>query len=137
MPERTITVTTKYYTFDQNNSGGRFHVNHNTGITHYVIIEAANAKAANSRAEDIGIYFNGCENNQDCSCCGDRWQRTTEQDGTESPEIFGQPAEKYKSDIELFSSDTAISYGKQDIDKEKKALKSVAIHYLSGEIKWI
>lgn len=133
MPERTITVTTKYYTFDQNNSGGRFHIDPVAGITKHVIIEATNAKDANHRAEDVGIYFNGCDSNRDCPCCGDRWWRTTEQDGTESPEIYGQPAEQYKAMNAQFLQHIV----GQDDHKKKKELSPIVIHYLSGEIKWL
>ena len=57
-----------FYTFDQNNSGGQF-IGPN-----YIIIEADSAEEANTIAqESAGVYFNGCEDNIDCECCGDRW----------------------------------------------------------------
>lgn len=64
-------VQTKFYEFRQNNSGGVFHRNKDVDET--VIIEAINAGQANSKAQNIGIYFNGCKDDMDCYCCGDRW----------------------------------------------------------------
>lgn len=59
------------YKFDQNNSGGSFVVD--DVLTHRVIIEALTEKDAISKAEDLGIYFNGVDEGIDCPCCGDRW----------------------------------------------------------------
>ena len=82
----TATVTTKFYTFNQNNSGGLFEHDESAGIGYSVAIEATSAKDALRRAEDIGIYFNGCDAGLDCSCCGDRWSDwMDESDGTETP----------------------------------------------------
>jgi hypothetical protein len=82
----------KFYTFIQNNSGGHFSVNDR--ICEYVIIEAIDADDANMRAENIGIYFNGCENGRDCDCCGDRWNFQYNDDGNDVPSIFGTPVTK-------------------------------------------
>lgn len=60
-----------YYAYSQNNSGGSYHRSGNVAARVYV--EAKNWEQANKRAEDLGIYFNGCRSGQDCSCCGDRW----------------------------------------------------------------
>jgi hypothetical protein len=87
------TVNTKFYTFNQNNSGGSFKNSDTEGIAEYVIIEALDAANANSTAEKIGIYFNGCENGMDCHCCGDRWYETSESDGYKVPSIYGEPIE--------------------------------------------
>ena len=86
-------METKFYTFDQNNSGGSFINSDSKGISEYVIIEAKNAKEANNKAENIGIYFDGCSNGNDCSCCGDRWYETCEGDGYENPSIYGELVE--------------------------------------------
>lgn len=69
---QTATLITKFYTFNQNNSGGHFDYDPETGVGYRVAIEATNAKDALRRAEDIGIYFNGCETGMDCPCCGDQ-----------------------------------------------------------------
>lgn len=62
-----------FFTYNQNNSGGSFDYDANTGIAQYVIVEADNVSDANAKALDIGLYFDGCETGLDCSCCGDRW----------------------------------------------------------------
>jgi hypothetical protein len=87
-------IETKFYTFNQNNSGGSFVYDEEVGIGEYVIIEAINADDANSRAEDIGLYFNGCEDGYDCECCGDRWSMVWGGEGDEVPMIYGQPVEE-------------------------------------------
>lgn len=61
---------TRFYCFDQNNSGGGFDT-----IGENVIVEAHNADEANRIAESVGVYFDGMEDGEyvDCECCGDRW----------------------------------------------------------------
>jgi hypothetical protein len=61
----------RFYEFLQNNSGGSFQTDEQ--LTHRVIIEAKDEKAACSIAENMGVYFNGVEEGSDCPCCGDRW----------------------------------------------------------------
>ena len=90
-------METLFFTFNQNNSGGRFEVDLEKGISHYVIIEAVNAKQANSKAGDIGIYFEGCEGGLDCSCCGDRWYSLDDDDGKKEPSIYGTNVYEYKN----------------------------------------
>jgi hypothetical protein len=81
-----------FFTFNQNNSGGGFDFDKDEGITHNVIIEADDAKGANQRALDIGLYFEGCADGRDCSCCGDRWYPQYEdREGDEVPSIWGRP----------------------------------------------
>jgi len=90
----------RFYTFNQNNSGGRFHEDEISGIGAYVIIEANSADEANERAESIGLYWNGVDEGRDCDCCGDRWSpvggwRTD--DGNLVPMIYSKevfPCEK-------------------------------------------
>lgn len=82
------TVATKFFEFDQNNSGGSFDIDDKRGIGPRVWIEALNAADANQRAEQIGIYFNGCETGGDCPCCGDRWSAAWRDDeGEEKPKL--------------------------------------------------
>ena len=83
-------MKTKFYQFIQNNSGGAFVNSEKDGICEYVIIEALNANDANNRAEDIGLYFDGCYNGIDCNCCGDRWYKVDESDGEDEPSIYGE-----------------------------------------------
>jgi hypothetical protein len=74
-----------FFTYRQNNSGGRF-----IGAK-YVIVEAESAKEADEIAEENDVYFDGVSDGYDCGCCGDRWSRQWE-DGTEKPEICGEEA---------------------------------------------
>lgn len=75
----------KFFTYHQNNSGGSYE-----SPARFVIIEARNAHLANAIAEDNGLYFDGCRSGKDCSCCGDRWYRCDDLDGTDAPEIYGE-----------------------------------------------
>lgn len=66
-----------YYHFRQNNSGGSYIGPEN------ILIQADSAAEANLIAEnndEVDIYFDGVNLNQDCSCCGDRWYRCFEHD---------------------------------------------------------
>lgn len=87
-------MSTKFYCFDQNNSGGSFVVDEN--VAHNVIIEANSAAHANELALKIGIYFNGCDDGTDCSCCGDRWHVMDELGGKETPMIYNKPPELHR-----------------------------------------
>ena len=86
--------TGKFFEFHQNNSGGSFDSDKN--VAEVVIIEADNSDEANMIAERIGIYFDGCDDGRDCSCCGDRWYATSDK-GTNKPQVYGKPAEDYGS----------------------------------------
>jgi hypothetical protein len=81
-------ITTKFFEFDQNNSGGSFHIDDERGLGPRVWIEALDANDANARAEHLGIYFDGCSNGRDCPCCGDRWSAAwRDESGKREPEI--------------------------------------------------
>ena len=83
-----------FYTFDQNNSGGAF-VHVPNALTQKVIIEADSTYEANLIGESLGMYFDG---DGDCSCCGFRWYEAwSDDEGTETPEIYGEPVEAYGS----------------------------------------
>jgi hypothetical protein len=73
-----------FFTFNQNNSGGRFR-----GPAYYVIIEADTPTEANNIAENHGVYFDGCRDGTDCECCGDRWYPVSAHDGHPEPMIYG------------------------------------------------
>ena len=68
-------MKTKWYRFVQNNSGGKF-----AEPALAVWVEANDANQANIRAANLDIYFDGCDAGVDCSCCGDRWDRASEDD---------------------------------------------------------
>jgi hypothetical protein len=59
-------IKTKFYEFDQNNSGGTFDVDEN--VCHRVIIEAMDENHARSIFEPMIV-----NQSSSCSCCGDRW----------------------------------------------------------------
>lgn len=81
-----------FYTYNQNNSGGRFHSDDR--VAEHVIIEANAADEADIRAMDVGIYFDGVREGRDCGCCGDRWYPAYE--GTETPKIYGTDVSEMK-----------------------------------------
>lgn len=82
----------KFYTFSQNNSGGWFVYDDNSGIAHFVIIEAYDAVDANKRANDTGIYFDN-DFQRDCGCCGRRWYEADDwSEISEFPTVYGYPA---------------------------------------------
>lgn len=82
MPE--ITIKTKFYKFDQNNSGGHFIKDAARGIGPKLWIEATDVAHAIARAEQIGLYWDGVAAGQDCGCCGDRWSTPWKDEGEES-----------------------------------------------------
>lgn len=109
----TYLVKTKFYTFQQNNSGGSHHIDSDVDST--VIIEAINATEANRKAQDIGIYFDGCYNGRDCSCCGDRWYEVDDCDGTDEPLWYSTPIREAKVPCILYKYDgTRIYIGRTE-----------------------
>lgn len=76
-----------FFTYRQNNSGGRYEFNDN--LSAYVIIEAKSPEEANKRAEELGIEFD-----EGCSTCGDRWDRADEWDSEEIPMIYNKDVSK-------------------------------------------
>lgn len=79
-----------FFTFSQNNSGGSFeHEPNRYGFA--TVIEAETAAQANSKAAELGLYFDGIS---DCPCCGWRWYEADDHDGTSEPKIYGQPLAK-------------------------------------------
>jgi len=84
----------KWFHFIQNNSGGSFDFNAEKGISRAVLIQADSAEEANFKAEAIGIYFNGCDDELDCSCCGDRWSKVNDHyDANDEPMVYGDKVE--------------------------------------------
>lgn len=116
-------MKTKFFIFNQNNSGGSFRYSKESGISRYVIIEAVDAEAAMNRAEDIGLYFDGVANDMDCECCGDRWHRPWSDEGTDEPSIYGvHPSEHHVegSRYRFFKADEF----------------EIAVHYMDNRIEW-
>lgn len=81
---------TKFFTYNQNNSGGNFHHDKERGIGYAVVVEAHDSIDADNRAENIGIYFDGCASGMDCDCCGDRWCPAYGK-GDDEPLRYGKP----------------------------------------------
>lgn len=109
-------IETRFYCYNQNNSGGKF-----KSPAKYVIIEAISPGDADRRAQEIGLYFNGVEDEIDCSCCGDRWDQTYEK-GSEEPEIYDMSIEKY------------LEGNKPNLHKED-GVKTIFIKYFDGTEK--
>jgi hypothetical protein len=107
-------METKFFTYNQNNSGGYFVEDHKLGLCEYVILEAETAKQAWEKLESI---IDASEENawNYCGCCGERWWNSEDdEDGTDTPTIFGTPIE----------------------DKEKSMFREIAyIHYIDGTFK--
>lgn len=112
-----------FYEYNQNNSGGSFVFDRARGITQYVIIEAEDADQADIRAEEIGLYFNGCDDGIDCSCCGDRWYGAYGK-GDPVPSHYGEPI-----------TETLPSFG-TTFRFLKDSEPACAIHYLDGRVEW-
>lgn len=79
-----------FFHYRQNNSAGWFDIKPDDGISVNVIIEARSAEWANQTALDIGLYFDGVDDDRDCECCGDRWTRAWG-DGYKVPSMYGRP----------------------------------------------
>lgn len=85
-------VKTKFYTFNQNNSGGYFVKDDKFGVCETVIVEAISPTDAWDRLEKIGDNVSGFMDF--CSCCGERWSNwMDESDGKDVPEIYGTPVD--------------------------------------------
>ena len=141
----------KFYEFKQNNSGGSFAVNDQ--LCHNLIIEANNSEEAESKAESMGVYFNGCDEGMDCPCCGDRWYRPDELESTYRYGSFEKAeaesiAEKYEGTVvpsrykrkgeERFDVIFSIeSYAQYIADDYGWTSPDARIFYANGEIKEI
>jgi len=90
-PAKKKPAPSKFYTFRQNNSFGKFDYDAKKGISVYVIVEANSIEDANTRAENIGLYFDG---RGDCPCCGNRWSEqydySGKDDSTPVPSIYDE-----------------------------------------------
>lgn len=112
-----------FYEFDQNNSGGFFDFDESAGITHWVIVEADSLQDAIDRAEDIGVYFDGCSKGIDCSCCGDRWHEPWSDDASTEPTIYGEP----------LTNDT---FAERGLGTWMNKGKEACVHYKDGRKEW-
>ena len=91
-----MSAKTKFFHFDQNNSGGYFVRDDQYGICESVIIEAETAKKAFSQLEEIGENVPGMFTF--CDCCGERWSDwLDDSEGTDDPMIYNTPIEKVEA----------------------------------------
>lgn len=103
--------------YDQNNSGGSFTICDE--VAEYVFVEGMDQADIDRRAQDKGIYFDGCDTGQDCPCCGNRWSRVYET--FEGPQIYGQVLDKFFETKRCAWAHAGEPY--------------VIIHYLNGKTK--
>lgn len=82
-------MNTKWYHFNQNNSGGSFVHDADAGIGANVWVEARTLDEASARAQDNGLYFDGVREGVDCPCCGDRWHEPSIYDASDNPKWYG------------------------------------------------
>ena len=106
-----------FYTYTQNNSGGKWDYDEKRGITHHVIIEADSTDDADKKAEQIGLYFDGAG---DCPCCGDRWDNAYSWNENDVPTLYSTPiGEEYVGTVFWMEPN-----------------REIAIHYKDGGIVW-
>lgn len=87
MPQ--VTISTKFWTISQNNSGGRLDHDAKHGIGYALCVEATDHNDAHRRLKAI---TDGYGASGSCPCCGDRWDLYLDADeGTEEPELYGEP----------------------------------------------
>ena len=99
-----------FFYYRQNNPGGKTYNNHIVGS--WVIVEHIDAEWANDFVQECtggAVYFNGCSNNIDCKCCGDRWWRVNkagfygeDEDGKEPLLPFFRGSNPVKPEGDLF-----------------------------------
>lgn len=93
-------IQTKFFTFNQNNSGG--YLIENDDVAKHLIIEAQNAENAIGKMYDITSDYS-----EYCPCCGKRWSEwIDDDDGTEEPMVY---------DIEIKESPYQSSFGSSTI----------------------
>ena len=134
-------MTTKFYCFSQNNSGGFFINDDDKGICEYVIIEAESGDDANERAEKIGLYFDGVLDGEDCDCCGDRWYRAYDEEGEYTPmldnnSIYDAIAGVYRKGAYIHYIDKPMEYAPFKLSEEAKIAEEKRIADLQKADNW-
>lgn len=106
-----------FYTFVQNNSGGAYH--RDATVDEYVIIEGISIEQVTDRAQDIGVYFDGCDRGLDCECCGDRWHVPFDDSELNPvPSTYGTPVEEIATkrtrgmNVIIHFANGTVGYGK-------------------------
>ena len=108
-------METKFFTYVQNNSGGYYVENDETGVCPAIIIEAEDVWESWDKLKEIGDRTVGFWSF--CPCCGKRWEEISiiDDDGTEEPELFGHKI-----------ADT--------VDNWSVSLKRAFVHYKNGDV---
>lgn len=114
-----------FYTYRQNNSGGWFDIRPEDGVSVAVIIEASSTYEADAKAEALGIYFNGVDDERDCECCGDRWYPADSWSASEEPEYYG---DKLTDDFEVAKREFGMKWA-------KGGKPEIIVHYADGTTK--
>lgn len=114
-----------WFRFDQNNSGGSFHVDKK--ICYRLYLQASDYGSARTKALELGVYFDGVSNGIDCSCCGDRWSDYEEKIGKFPMEYKGTISFK---DIEEYAQFMANEYGGW-------TTPDIRLYYADGKVKEI
>lgn len=122
-----------FFTYKQNNSGGKWEYSEFSGISRIVVIEADTAAEADFKAEIIGLYFDGVRVNLDCKCCGDRWSsKEGVGSGSDVPTYFGHPLS------ETVWVNKYVPWNEQS-NRESKGMAPGQyegfIHYASGKVE--
>lgn len=127
-------MQTKFYVFSQNNSGGSFVVDDK--LCHRLFIEATDEGEAVRIAESMGVYFNGCAQGIDCSCCGDRWYYPDE---ITMPQPYGtytkDEAEKISEKYDITKEAVKPTYRNRDTAIKFNTIESYA-QYLADNFGW-
>jgi len=97
------TINTKFFTFSQNNSGGSFY--RNDMVREFVVVEAQNAKEANSKFDEISYNYS-----DSCPCCGSRWYEVDEDEGSDKPMGYGEPFTNFYADKKWHRGYTIVVY---------------------------
>lgn len=106
---------TKFFEYHQNNSGGFF-----KSPAVHVIVEAHTANEADTRAVELGLYFDG---SGDCSCCGNRWYRSY-RDGSDSPSVYS---------LSIFTPEGETMLNNFLKPWATKTIPALLVYYLSGD----
>jgi len=126
-----------FFEFRQTNSGGHWEINDK--LCKRLFIEAHNYEEARDKALNMGVYFNGCDNGLDCSCCGDRWYDC--EDKLEFPYRFGTLSLQSAKDSGYKYEKTTFVYARRDkpdpneYDLIFDTIKEYA-QYLADDYSW-
>ncbi len=107
-------MKTKFFTFNQNNSGGYFVIDLKYGIGEIIIIEAENSSNAIKRLYEIGENVSGFSDY--CDCCGERWSDyMNDEAGKDVPSLYDDPIEKvvkswYRNGAHVHYADNSFKY---------------------------